>query len=61
MAGGGGGESSDSAELFETSFGLVDGRNPVLRFAEALLQGLFEWRQPWVEFDNSCVEVSPAP
>lgn len=50
--------SSDSAELFETPFGLVDGRYPVLRFAEALFQGLFEWGEPWVEFDYSCATVS---
>lgn len=52
-------ESSDSAELFETPFGLVDGGYPVLRFAEALFQGLFEWGEPWVEFDYSCATVSP--
>ena len=52
--------SSDSAELLKTSFGLVDGRYPVLRFTEALLQGLFEWGEPWVEFNNSCATVSHA-
>ena len=44
---------TDSAELLQSSFGLVDGLNPVLCFAVSLLEGLFEWGQPWVEGHNA--------
>lgn len=51
-------ECNDPAELFEAAFILVDGCYPVLCLTESLLQSVFEWREPWIESDNSCAEVS---
>ena len=41
------------AELLEPSLSLVDLLDPVLCFAEAVLERILEWRQPWVELDNT--------
>jgi hypothetical protein len=37
-----------SAELLQTSFGLVDSGYPVLCFAVARAQGIFERAEPWI-------------
>ena len=42
---------TDSAELLQSSLGLVNLLDPVLGIAVSFLEGLFERGEPWVELD----------
>ena len=43
--------STNSAELLQSSLGLVNLLDPVLGIAVSFLEGLFERGEPWVELD----------
>lgn len=45
---------TNPAELFETTFSIIDLLDPILGVSESSLEGVLERFEPGVEFEDTC-------